>query len=117
MLGLTVLSTVGLWLASNNEPLYGAVTMFSAVAYAVGALLWCQVDALERGIPLGAGFRIAVVLIALIAIPYYLFKSRGLKEGSISLGFAFVFYLLLILFASVTNLILSISDGSLDIFK
>lgn len=117
MLGLTVLSTIGLWLATDNELLIGVVTMIGAIGYSIGTLLWCQVDSVEHEIPLSTGIRIAIILIAFIAVPYYLFKSRGAREGAISLGFAFVFYLLIILVASVATLILSIADGRLDLFK
>lgn len=117
ILVLTVVSTIASWLASNNEPLYGAITIFSAVGYAVGVLLWCQIDSRERDIPLGPGFRILVLLIAILAVPYYLFQSRGFKKGMISLGFALVFFLLIILVGSITNLILALFDDRLGIFK
>ena len=117
MLGLTVFSTIGLWAASDNEPLASGITMFSAVGFAVGALLWCQVDGAERGINVGPGLRIAIVLIALIAVPYYLFKTRGAREGALSLASAFVFYLLVVLVASVTNLVLTAADGRLQLFN
>ena len=117
MLGLTVVTTVGIWAAAGNDAIAGAMTMFGAVGYAVGALLWCQVDGAERGFRVGPGLRIAIILIVLVAVPYYFFKSRGAKEGGLSTASAFVFYLLIVLVASVTDLVLSAADGRFQIFN
>ena len=48
---------------------------------------WFRLDAEERGFSRSAGLTIAVVGLALVALPYYFFKSRGAKGGFIATGY------------------------------
>jgi hypothetical protein len=46
--------------------------------------LWFRLDAASRNYPRGPLLSVAVIAIAAIAIPYYLFRSRGLRSGSVA---------------------------------
>jgi hypothetical protein len=62
------------------------------VAYAVfGTFLifaWYHIDARQRGYRRPAWLNIGVILLAIVAMPYYFFRTRGLKGGLISTGLA-----------------------------
>jgi hypothetical protein len=68
----------------------------TSVAYAVvGSLLifaWYRLDSDQRGYRRSIGLNIGVIAIALIGLPYYLFRSRGAKRGLIATGVALVVY-------------------------
>lgn len=70
-------------------------------------LRWCYLDRLERGHPLGSGFRVLIVFFGVIALFIYLIKSRGLKHGLRSVGEAFLVCVAIIL-------IMFFSEGIFD---
>ena len=54
------------------------------IATLVGAALlffWFRLDANERGFQRSALLNVGVVALAIVALPYYFFKSRGAKRG------------------------------------
>jgi hypothetical protein len=52
-----------------------------AIGGALLLLAWCRVDSDEMNIRRSAWLTSGVVLCAIIAIPYYPFRSRGAKRG------------------------------------
>ena len=60
----------------------------TAVAFTVvGALLifiWYRIDSAELNYKRSPWLNIAVVALAVVALPYYFFRSRGAKRGSIA---------------------------------
>ena len=62
----------------------------SMVGFGILTLGWCYYDGLERGKPLGRGFRLLIVLFGVLALFVYLIKSRGLGRGLLSIGAAVV---------------------------
>ena len=48
--------------------------------------LWYWLDTNERGYRRSVWLNFGVVALALFALPYYFFASRGAKQGSIALG-------------------------------
>jgi hypothetical protein len=46
--------------------------------------IWYRLDAKQRGFECSVALNIAVVVAALLALPYYFFRSRGLRGGSIA---------------------------------
>ncbi len=113
---LTVVSTFALWLAVFSEPVSGAVNIFAGLGYTVAILICCHIDAREGDIPLGPGFRIFVILLGPIALTYYLFRSRGLKRGFVSLGLVLAFFLLIFILQTTVNLILALISDRLGLF-
>lgn len=63
ILVLSVASNFAQWLAVVSEPLYSAVSILTAIGYTVGTLIWCHIDAQERNINLGPGFRILLIVL------------------------------------------------------
>src|SRR3982751_5003923 len=74
------------------------------IGFGIMILGWCHYDSLERGKPLGSGFRILVVLFGVLALFVYLMKSRGFKKGLRSSGVALLVLagMVLIMYVSAT---------------
>ena len=87
---ITIFTVIASAITAGNEQLYSAVTLIATVAYGVSILVWCSVDARDRGFPLGFGFRLFIVLFGVLALIFYLFKTRGLREGFVAVGYAFM---------------------------
>ena len=64
--------------------------IISVIGFGVLILGWCYYDGLERNKPLGAGFRILIILFGVLALFIYLLKSRGLRRGVLAIGMAFL---------------------------
>ena len=104
---LQVASTLAQWLLVFSENAFLAATIFAALGFTVGVLIWCHIDARERGISLGGGFRILMILVMPVALIYYLFKSRGFAGGLVSIGWSIGFFIVLIVVNVVVNLLLA----------
>lgn len=51
---------------------------------AVGILLifaWYRLDSDQRGFRRSPGLNIGIIAVAIVGLPYYLFRSRGAKRG------------------------------------
>lgn len=105
------------WLFASSQLAYQLISIFTTIGISVAILMWCTIDAQQRGIKLGPGFRILVVLLAAFALTYYFFKSRGAKRGLISLLKAVAFGIALIIVGMVMDLLLALIDDRLGYFK
>jgi hypothetical protein len=85
--------------------------IISIIGFGVLTLGWCYYDALERGAPLGAGFRILIVLLGVLGLFIYLVKSRGLRRGLLSVGVAIVLIVGVILVGAVSSVIVGLAQG------
>lgn len=112
VLAITIFSVVALGIASNNEPLYNGIRLVATVAYGVAILIWCTVDSRGRGIELGYGFRIVIVFFGVFALVFYLFKTRGLKQGFVSVGYALLFFIVTILVSSLVAVVFNVFTGT-----
>lgn len=68
-------------LAASPEMRLGA-----AMAGGLLALAWARLDARARGVALGAGMRIGLVLLAAAFVPAWLFRSRPPEQAWAALG-------------------------------
>jgi hypothetical protein len=92
MLGLAVAAGIASAMFADAER---ELQLLEGVGIAVLVASWCQVDARERGGTIGKLQFVSIVLIALIGLPVYLFRTRGLR-GSLSILLALLFYALLV---------------------
>jgi hypothetical protein len=114
---LVVASSIAGWLAVVSEPVYSAVAIFTALGYTVGTLIWCHIDARERGISLGPGFRFLAILLGPLALIYYLFRSRGFARGFIAVGWMLAFVVILFVVNIVVNVVLALISDRLGLLK
>jgi TonB family protein len=56
--------------------------------------LWYRIDARRRDFHRGRLLNIGIVTISYLAIPYYLFRSRGLRGGLVALGLSSLLFLI-----------------------
>jgi hypothetical protein len=57
-----------------------AALVMSAVTF-----YWYRLDARDRGYPVSQGLNMAIIGIGLIAIPYYLVRTRGVLNGTLAI--------------------------------
>lgn len=81
----------------ENSPL--AQTFHYLTIFAINFLTfaWCHYDILERKQTLRAGWRFLIIFLGIFALIIYLLKTRGFKQGLISIGW----YILILLGASI----------------
>jgi hypothetical protein len=85
----------GLLLEHASDKMAG-ILRISATLLATGLVFgWYLVDSNRRGYPRTPLLSIAVVAVAFVAIPYYLFRSRGFKGGAIATGWAILIFIAL----------------------
>ena len=66
-------------------------------------LMWCRMDSRERGYELHRHFTFAVVIFGVLALLYYLFRSRDFREGLISIGWLVLYVIALLVVSSVVS--------------
>lgn len=85
----------------------------SALCWGVGIFLWCRIDGKERGDPLTASENVAIVMFGLLALIWYLFKTRGAKGGFKALVWTLVYaigsYIALVAMLTVAIVILKMA--------
>jgi hypothetical protein len=92
MLGLAVAGGIATEVFADAER---ELQLLEAVAIAALVASWCQVDARERGSRIGKLQFAFIILFAVIALPVYFFRTRGLR-GFFSILMALLFYVLLV---------------------
>jgi hypothetical protein len=92
MLGIAVAAGIASEVFADAER---ELQLLEGVGLAVLVASWCSVDARERRRTLGKLQFASIILIALIGLPVYLFRTRGLR-AFLSLLLALLFYALLI---------------------
>ena len=50
----------------------------------VMVFIWYRLDSSERDYPRSGSLNVAVIALAIIAVPYYLFRSRGTSKGAMA---------------------------------
>jgi hypothetical protein len=71
------------------EVLSGIDLAFAALGFAL-VFLWYRRDAFARGFRRSALLNIMVVAATILAVPYYLFRTRGFSKGLMDTGMFFV---------------------------
>ncbi len=74
-------------LAPPMSATYSLVFLGESVATALLALLWVRYDAAERDLQVSGRMSLAICLVAVLGVPYYLLRSRGWR-GFLSIGAA-----------------------------
>jgi hypothetical protein len=74
---------VGAWLYRNNP--FPASAVVFAIAAAFFAFLWVRLDADQRGYRRSPFLTTSVVGLTVVAIPYYLFRTRGFRKGCVGI--------------------------------
>ena len=70
--------------------IYTKSDLIFALAGAILIFVWYRLDANERGYRRSPWLSIAVVGVTIVALPYYFFRSRGARGGSIALGISLI---------------------------
>ncbi|HMJ08524.1 MAG TPA: hypothetical protein VK468_05940 [Pyrinomonadaceae bacterium] len=111
-----VVGTIASWIATGSGPVYSGVIIFQAVGNTVATLIWCHIDAAERGIKLGPGFRLLAILLGPLSLIYYLPRYHGFKPGLIALCRAFGFIVATIIFLTLVNVVLALISDRMGLF-
>jgi hypothetical protein len=82
---------IGAWLY-RNDPFTASAIVF-AIAGAFFAFLWVRLDADQRNFRCSTFLTASVVGLTIVALPYYLFRTRGFRKGCAGvLAFLGVFF-------------------------
>ena len=93
---------------STQARLFDIMTI---IGFGVLTLGWCYYDGLERGVPVGASFRILIVLFGVLALFIYLVKTRGLRWGLLSIGVALLIIVGIILARGLSSIVVGLALG------
>jgi hypothetical protein len=81
------------------------VDFLSIIGLNMLVFAWCHYDSLQRNQPFGKGWGFSILLFGSLALIIYLFKSRGFKQGAVSVGKALLIFLAMILSSTLAMLI------------
>src|SRR5277367_6136634 len=85
----------GCGLAQFRLPGYESMGAFANVLLLnMATFAWFRNDASQQSYPRSAVLNVGVVGLSLLALPYYLLKSRGLKRGVMAIGLGVSIFLL-----------------------
>ena len=73
---------------------YTAGELGSVFLLTLAIFAWTREDAWRRSYRRSIGFNISLIGLTIFALPYYLFKTRGLGRGLIAVALIFAVYLL-----------------------
>ncbi len=95
--------TVTLWLLASAFAVFGASAVlleggrYEAAAkvpevFLIGLLMfaWYVFDSNERSYRRSAFLNLTVIAVPAVGVPYYLFRSRGLRKGAVAFGWLFL---------------------------
>jgi hypothetical protein len=75
---------LGARLPPPSDPFLGKVPFVFVDTFLV--FLWCRNDSIERSVWPSRMFLSALAALTIVALPYYLFKTRGLRGGAKATG-------------------------------
>jgi len=77
----------------DSEKDSGGGMLIEGVLFSLIALMWVNADARQRQVTVTPGFKVGVVLVSGIFIPFYVLKTRGLRSGAQRLGVFLVHFI------------------------
>jgi hypothetical protein len=86
----------------EQERLDKALTLAGSLVGIVLIAIWCQYDSCERSYTIPKPMRLLVIFIAILGIPIYLLRTRGLR-GVVSIVLAVAFFGVCVLFAALAS--------------
>jgi hypothetical protein len=84
------------------------LNLLTIIGFNVVIFAWCHYDSLERNESFGAGWRLLIIFLGIFALFIYLLKTRGLKQGLISIGKTLLIVLVAAIIAGVTTTLIII---------
>ncbi len=61
-------------------------TLWLLMVFSLLIFLWYRIDAKQIEYPQSVVLNVGIVVLHLVALPYYFFRSRGLKKGFVAVG-------------------------------
>ena len=87
VLALILLASLAAGFLERGAPSDTWLTTQAVLSIAL-VFVWVLLDSRERGYRMSWGLKAALICLTVFALPYYLFRSRGWKAGSISFAWA-----------------------------
>ncbi len=82
-------------------------TLWLMVVFSFLIFLWYRIDAKQFGYPRSVALNVAVVALHFLALPYYFFRSRGLKKGFVAVGLYILAFLGSVLLSTSAAILMS----------
>ena len=96
----------------SHPPSQMGLQLFNGFTFNLALLGWCYADAEERKIPITRFLGLALLMVAIVGVPWYFLRSRGLL-GALRGGLGFGLILLWLLGMSVTFVVCEAATGHL----
>jgi hypothetical protein len=97
------------FLPESQQELFSSANLSISVAFFLALLAWCYYDASGLGFLLSKLTILSLILVAPVAFPVYLFKTRGARRGLKALSLACLFlgawYLVTVIAGFVASLV------------
>lgn len=106
MFAVAVIDTVSAVLQPEVTPLSNLLHLSGGIMLNILLFAWCYYDAREKRFSLGAGWKIAIVLLGVLALIPYLFSSRGFLGGLKAVGLAIVLAITMLFAVTMIGVIL-----------
>jgi hypothetical protein len=88
----------GCGLAQFRIPGYDSIgAIAGGLLLSIATFMWFRADSFQRSFRRSATLNVAFVGLTMLALPYYLVKSRGLKAGILAIGAGLSIYVLYVL--------------------
>ena len=103
----TFLVTVSV-IFEQDQGLTSLVNVLLTLGLNIFAFVWCRIDGRERTYEFHQLFPVAVIILGLVAVLYYLFRSRGLQGGLISTGWLLLYMAVCFVMITIVGVIVLI---------
>jgi hypothetical protein len=82
----TTIGLLGIEIVGDRKGLSDVFYWIAAIGLNISVFAWCKIDSRERGYKLHRFFPIVVIILGILVLLFYLFRSRGFRGGLISTG-------------------------------
>ncbi|MGE0247545.1 MAG: hypothetical protein AB7Q37_18125 [Pyrinomonadaceae bacterium] len=87
----------------------------AGIGFNILTFAWCRIDSKERGYRLHRYFVFATIVFGLLALLYYLFRSRGFRGGLISIGWFLLYTVLSTVVSGAFAIIILLTLASIGV--
>ena len=92
----TASTTLGLYFDERGG-VFKTINLISILVLNILEFMWCRIDSRERSYKLHRFFSYSVIIFGILAVIYYLFRSRGFRGGLVSVAWILLYAVLLVL--------------------
>jgi hypothetical protein len=101
----------------QDQGLTSLVNVLLTLGLNIFAFVWCRIDGRERNYKFHQLFPVAVIILGLVAVLYYLFRSRGFSGGLVSTGWLLLYMAACFVMVTIVGVIMLIVLASTGVIS